>query len=169
MPATIVTCSRRASWISVETNRPSRRWAFTAKLPSIGSAKNDEYSGKTTREAPRCTARVARPVIRSRFSTASRPGANCATATPSWTSELMRSAYRRGLPRRRVGHHPLLEQAGQHTVGERLAARLAGGAVLERRVGEDDLPHGVAADGAGLAGAAVHAQARLLLLLQLGG
>ncbi len=52
---------------------------------------------------------------------------------------------------------PSLEQAGHAAVGERLTAGLAGGAVLERGVGERDLADGVTADRAGLAGLAVHA------------
>ena len=52
---------------------------------------------------------------------------------------------------------PSLEQAGHTTVGEGLAAGLAGGAVLERGIGERDLTDGVTADRAGLAGLAVHA------------
>ena len=52
---------------------------------------------------------------------------------------------------------PSLEQAGHTTVGERLAAGLAGGAVLQRGIGERDLTDGVTADRAGLAGLAVHA------------
>ena len=61
----------------------------------------------------------------------------------------------------------LLEQAAHPPVGERLAAGLAGRAVLQARVGEADLAHGVAADRALLAGAAVHREVRLLLALQL--
>ncbi len=52
---------------------------------------------------------------------------------------------------------PSLEQAGHAAVSERLTAGLAGGAVLERGVGERDLTDGVTADRAGLAGLAVHA------------
>jgi hypothetical protein len=52
---------------------------------------------------------------------------------------------------------PSLEEAGHAAVGERLTAGLAGGAVLERGVGEGDLTDRVAADRAGLAGLAVHA------------
>jgi hypothetical protein len=52
---------------------------------------------------------------------------------------------------------PSLEQAGHTAVGEGLAAGLAGGAVLERGIGERDLTDGVTADRAGLAGLAVHA------------
>ena len=52
---------------------------------------------------------------------------------------------------------PSLEQAGHAAVGERLTAGLAGGAVLERGVGERDLTDRVTADRAGLAGLAVHA------------
>src|SRR5215469_15725995 len=63
----------------------------------------------------------------------------------------------------------LLQQPGQAAVGERLAPGLAGRAVLERGVGEGDLAHGVAADRAGLARPAVHAQARLLLGFELPG
>ena len=61
----------------------------------------------------------------------------------------------------------LLEQPREPTVGEGLAARLAGGAVLEGRVAERDLSHRVTADGARLALAPVHAQPRLLLRLQI--
>ena len=57
----------------------------------------------------------------------------------------------RGSPRNR-----LLEQAGQAAVGQRLAAGLAGGAVLQRRVGERDLAHRVAAYRARQPGPAVH-------------
>jgi hypothetical protein len=52
---------------------------------------------------------------------------------------------------------PSLEQAGHASVGERLTAGLASGAVLERGVGERDLTDRVTADRAGLAGLAVHA------------
>ncbi len=52
---------------------------------------------------------------------------------------------------------PSLEQAGHTAVGEGLTAGLAGGAVLERGVGEGDLTDRVTADRAGLAGLAVHA------------
>jgi len=52
---------------------------------------------------------------------------------------------------------PSLEQAGHATVGEGLTAGLAGGAILERGVGEGDLTDRVTADRAGLAGLAVHA------------
>src|SRR5579862_3737369 len=76
----------------------------------------------------------------------------------------------RASKQRRSGSRDLsLEQAGQAAVGERLAAGLAGGAVLERGVGEGDLPDRVAADLAGLAGLAVHPQAALLLALEVGG
>ena len=59
------------------------------------------------------------------------------------------------LPARLAG--PSLEQAGHASVGERLTAGLASGAVLERGVGERDLTDRVTADRAGLAGLAVHA------------
>jgi hypothetical protein len=52
---------------------------------------------------------------------------------------------------------PSLEQAGHTAVSEGLAAGLAGGAVLERGVGERDLADRVTADRARLAGLAVHA------------
>ena len=51
---------------------------------------------------------------------------------------------------RPFGIKSLLEQAGEATIGERLAAGLAGRAVLERGVGERDLPDGVTAHRAGL-------------------
>src|SRR3954454_23692912 len=57
----------------------------------------------------------------------------------------------------------LLEQLGQPAGGQRLSAGLAGGAVLQARVGERHLAHGVSAHGALLAGAAVHRHVRLLL------
>src|SRR5690606_13190918 len=59
-----------------------------------------------------------------------------------------------------------LQQAGEPAVGERLAAGLAGGAVLQRRVAEGHLADGVAAHRARLAGAAVDPQTALLLRLQ---
>ena len=52
---------------------------------------------------------------------------------------------------------PLLEQPRHPPVRQWLAARLAGGAVLEGGVAEGDFADGVAADRAGLAGAAVDA------------
>src|SRR5882757_6394668 len=61
----------------------------------------------------------------------------------------------------------LLQQPGHPAVGQRLVPGLAGRAVLERGVGEGDLAHGVAADGAGPARPAVHLKARLLLRLEL--
>src|SRR3954452_4068799 len=63
----------------------------------------------------------------------------------------------------------LLEQLGQPPVGQRLAAGLAGGAVLQARVSEGYLAHGVAAHRALLSSAAVHRHVRLLLALQLAG
>src|SRR5690242_14897386 len=62
-----------------------------------------------------------------------------------------------------------LQQSGHAPVGERLAAGLAVGTVLEARVGERDLAHHVAAHGAGLAGAPVHREVALLLALELAG
>ena len=53
-------------------------------------------------------------------------------------------------------HRRLLQQLRHPPVGERLAAGLAGGAVLQARVGEGHLADRVAADRALLAGAAVH-------------
>src|SRR6202011_4851357 len=49
----------------------------------------------------------------------------------------------------------LLEQPRQPPVGQHLAARLAGRAVLKRLVRERHFAHGVTADGAGQAGAGV--------------
>ena len=63
----------------------------------------------------------------------------------------------------------LFQQPGQAAVGQGLAAGLAGGAILKRRVGEGHLFDGVAAGRAFLARPAVHAQAALLLALQVGG
>src|SRR5512141_1635418 len=57
----------------------------------------------------------------------------------------------------------LLQQTRQPSVGQGLATGLAGGAVLQGRVGEADLAHGVAADRALLAGPAVHGEVGLLL------
>ena len=67
----------------------------------------------------------------------------------------------------RVRATELLQQPRQHPVGERLAAGLAGRAVLEGRVGVDHLSDRVAADRAGQPGAAVHLQVGLLLGLEL--
>src|SRR4051812_289120 len=78
-----------------------------------------------------------------------------ATATRSWWPTAPRSSSCRTAPR-------LLEQARQPAVGERLSAGLARGAVLQGRVAERHLAHGVAADRAGQAGAAADAQAGLL-------
>src|SRR5688572_22393830 len=61
---------------------------------------------------------------------------------------------------------PLLQKAAQAAVGERLAARLAGGAVLQRGGRERHLADGVATLGALLARAAMHAHPRLLLGLE---
>ena len=58
------------------------------------------------------------------------------------------------------------QQLGHPPVGQRLAAGLAGGAVLQRGVGEGDLADGVAADRAGQAGAGVHLQPGALLALE---
>src|SRR5439155_501565 len=69
----------------------------------------------------------------------------------------------------RAVEQALLEQPGESAIGQRLAASLAGWAVLERGVREGNLAYGVAADRAGLARPAVHAQARLLLRLELTG
>src|ERR1700722_16643247 len=66
-------------------------------------------------------------------------------------------------------HRRLLQQAGQAAVGERLAARLAGRAILECGVGEGHFSDGVAADLAFLACPAVPAQAALLLAFEIGG
>src|ERR1700750_2846884 len=57
----------------------------------------------------------------------------------------------------------LLEQAGQAAVGQRLAAGLAGRAVLQRGVGERDLLDRVAAHRAVLAGSPRHRPAALFL------
>src|SRR6185437_3598336 len=92
-----------------------------------------------------------------------RPQAGPRRPTPS-------RAGRRGSVRRPTEAAPtgagLLQQARQATVGQRLAASLAGGAVLERGVSEGDLANRVAADWAGLTSLAVHAQAGLLLALE---
>src|SRR6266566_8641603 len=56
----------------------------------------------------------------------------------------------------------LFEQPRQAAVGERLAARLAGRAVLQCGVGERHLPDRVTADGARLSRATVHPQTGLL-------
>ena len=71
------------------------------------------------------------------------------------------------LPSANVDH--LTHKSGQSAVGERLAAGLAGRAVLQARVSEGDLTHGVAADRARQPGTGVHPQAGPLLALQLGG
>ena len=55
----------------------------------------------------------------------------------------------------------LTHKSGQSAIGERLAAGLAGRAVLQARVGERDLTHGVAADRTGQPGAGVHPQSRI--------
>src|SRR3954452_20234446 len=60
----------------------------------------------------------------------------------------------------------LLEELGEAAVGQRLAAGLAGRAVLQGGVGEADLADDVSADRALLALAAVHPQTGLLLRLQ---
>ncbi len=52
----------------------------------------------------------------------------------------------------------LLQELGHPAVGQRLAAGLAGGAVLQRRVGEGHLAHHVTAHRAREAGAAVHGE-----------
>src|SRR3954468_14240099 len=65
--------------------------------------------------------------------------------------------------------YALLQQAGQPPVGERLAAGLAGRAVVEGGGGERHRAHRVTADGTGLAGPAVHAHAELFLRLEVAG
>src|SRR5690242_5056286 len=77
-----------------------------------------------------------------------------------WLERIPRQDKRQAQSRR------LLEQAGQAAVGQRLAAGLAGRAVLQRGVGERDLLDRVATHRAILAGPPVHAQAALLLALQ---
>src|SRR6266436_1589734 len=59
----------------------------------------------------------------------------------------------------------LLQQSRQAAVGERLPARLARRAILQRRVGERHLADHIATDRTLLAGPAVHGEAGLLLFL----
>src|SRR6478735_11587316 len=86
-------------------------------------------------------------------------------------SRLVRDGPGPWLPseRRMATSTPLLEQPGHPSVGQLLAAGLAGRAVLQGRVGEGDLGDGVAAHGTGLALAPVHPHARLLLALEVLG
>src|SRR4051794_38885492 len=80
-------------------------------------------------------------------------------------SERSDSAYHCRQSRRHPQEGWLAQQLGEPAVGERLAAGLAGGAVLQRGVGEADLAHGVAADRTGQPGTGVHLQPRALLAL----
>src|SRR3954454_10031231 len=64
------------------------------------------------------------------------------------------------------GHELLLEQPGEPPIGEDLAARLTGGAVLQGAVREGHLADRVAAHRAGLAATAVHPHAGALGVLE---
>src|SRR5579872_369695 len=94
-----------------------------------------------------------------------------APATASWTRARLNSTSLTippPPPRLVCPSAPSLEEAGEPAVGERLAARLAGGTVLQRLGGERDLTDDVAAGGAGLAGTAVHPHGALLVAFELG-
>src|SRR4051794_25608683 len=105
-----------------------------------------------------------------RTSTTRQPAAISSLAWPGSTSFTSRLAMLRSLTRSRRAAARSAEQLGQSPVGQLLAARLAGGAVLQRGVGEGHLGDGVAADGARQAGLAVDPHPRLLLALEvLGG
>src|SRR5699024_2663709 len=90
------------------------------------------------------------------------PGLDGAAAR---TEQHIRDAWRL-IP---TGAWELLEELARAPVGQWLAARLARGAVLQRRVGEAHLAHDVAADRAGLAGPAVDPHPGALGVLELPG
>ena len=82
------------------------------------------------------------------------------------TGETRDPPYEAAVDHQRMVGRGLLQQLREPPVGELLAAGLAGGAVLQRGVGEGHLGDRVTADIADLALAAVHPQAGLLLALE---
>src|SRR3954447_2509419 len=90
-------------------------------------------------------------------STASATGCSCSSSRPGWSCPAC------------CCWSGLLEELAHPPVGERLAAGLARGAVLQARVGEGDLADGVPAHRAGLPGLGVHGEMGLLLALELAG
>src|SRR6185436_2340037 len=84
----------------------------------------------------------------------------CCWPSPRWRAPLRPSALLLLLQLLERLRPVLLHQPRQHAVGEQAAAGLAGGAVIGLVLGVEDALHRRAADGAGLAVAAVHGHLR---------
>src|SRR5680860_264582 len=107
-----------------------------------------------------CSAPSMRPWCHSMGSRTSRTVTPSGIGSGTWATSIVGTS---------IMASRLLQQPRHAPVGQRFAAGLTGGAVLQARVGEADLTHRVAADRAELPRTAVHRHVALLLTLELAG